>query len=140
MPCFTGITGICKCSYQFLSQFDTDHPAAETHEIHVVMLYALSCGIAFRDQSGPDVFYLIGCNGCAYSASANGNAFLQSNGLPMVLIAGGTGFSYTYSILQEHLNSGDKTPLTLYWGGKHAADLYLADKLTELAIIMLKEH
>ena len=63
----------------------------------------------------------------------NGDAFLQSNGLPMVLIAGGTGFSYTYSILQEHLNSGDKTPITLYWGGKHAADLYLADKLTELA-------
>ena len=63
----------------------------------------------------------------------HGDAFLQSNGLPMVLIAGGTGFSYTYSILQEHLNSGDKTPLTLYWGGKHASDLYLADELTALA-------
>ncbi len=63
----------------------------------------------------------------------NGEAFLQSNGLPMVLIAGGTGFSYTYSILQEHLNSGDNTPITLYWGGKHAADLYLAEELTALA-------
>jgi len=63
----------------------------------------------------------------------NGDAFLQSNGLPMVLIAGGTGFSYTYSILQEHLNSGDKTPVTLYWGAKHAHDLYLADELTALA-------
>jgi len=63
----------------------------------------------------------------------NGDAYLQSNGLPIVLIAGGTGFSYAYSILQEHLNSGDKTPMTLYWGGKHAEDLYLADELTTLA-------
>ncbi|NDV91745.1 NAD(P)H-flavin reductase [Alteromonas sp. 345S023] len=63
----------------------------------------------------------------------NGQAFLQSNGLPMVLIAGGTGFSYTYSILQQHLHSGDTTPITLYWGGKHASDLYLSEQLTELA-------
>lgn len=63
----------------------------------------------------------------------NGDAYLQSNSLPIVLIAGGTGFSYAYSILQEHLNSGDKTPMTLYWGGKHAEDLYLADELTTLA-------
>ncbi|BFT31609.1 NAD(P)H-flavin reductase [Alteromonas sp. D210916BOD_24] len=63
----------------------------------------------------------------------NGEAFLQSNGLPMILIAGGTGFSYTYSILQEHLHSGDKTPVTLYWGGRHASDLYLADELSQLA-------
>lgn len=63
----------------------------------------------------------------------HGDAFLQSNGLPMVLIAGGTGFSYTYSILKEHLQSGDKTPLTLYWGGKHANDLYLTDELSALA-------
>ncbi|WP_346993090.1 NAD(P)H-flavin reductase [Alteromonas gracilis] len=63
----------------------------------------------------------------------NGDAYLQSNGLPIVLIAGGTGFSYAYSILQEHLNSSDKTPMTLYWGGKHAEDLYLADELATLA-------
>mgnify|MGYP001162799500 FL=1 len=63
----------------------------------------------------------------------NGEAFLQSNGLPMVLIAGGTGFSYTYSILQQHLNSGDKTPITLYWGGRHAGDLYLSEALNALA-------
>lgn len=63
----------------------------------------------------------------------HGDAFLQSNGLPMILIAGGTGFSYTYSILQEHLKNGDSTPLTLYWGAKHASDLYLADALQTLA-------
>ncbi|MAF71302.1 MAG: NAD(P)H-flavin reductase [Alteromonas sp.] len=63
----------------------------------------------------------------------NGDAFLQPNGLPMVLIAGGTGFSYTYSILQQHLHSNDTTPITLYWGGKHASDLYLSDALEALA-------
>jgi len=63
----------------------------------------------------------------------HGNAYLQANGLPIVLIAGGTGFSYAYSILQQHLHTGDTTPITLYWGGRHAKDLYLADELHQLA-------
>lgn len=69
-------------------------------------------------------------------SGGHGDAYLQPCGLPMVLIAGGTGFSYTYSILQQHLASDDATPLTLYWGGRHAEDLYLADELRALA----KQH
>lgn len=65
-----------------------------------------------------------------------GDAYLQPNGLPMILIAGGTGFSYTYSILQQYLADNNPTPLTLYWGGRHAEDLYLMKELTQLA----KEH
>ncbi len=66
-------------------------------------------------------------------SGGHGDAFLNPNGKPMILIAGGTGFSYTWSILQEHLHSDDKTPVTLYWGGRHADDLYLADELRALA-------
>ncbi len=69
-------------------------------------------------------------------SGGHGEAFLQPNGMPMVLIAGGTGFSYAYSILQQHLASDDSTPITLYWGGRHAQDLYLADELRALA----KQH
>ncbi|GGW82621.1 NAD(P)H-flavin reductase [Alteromonas halophila] len=66
-------------------------------------------------------------------SGGHGEAYLQPNGMPMVLIAGGTGFSYTYSILQQHLAGDSSIPLTLYWGGRHAEDLYLADELRALA-------
>lgn len=51
----------------------------------------------------------------------------------LILIAGGTGFSYTWSILQAHLRSGSKRPVTLYWGGRKAADLYYDEKLKQLS-------
>jgi|SRR5690554_6229233 len=52
---------------------------------------------------------------------------------PLILIAGGTGFSYTWSIVQAHLRSGSVRPLTLYWGARTADDLYFDKKLRELA-------
>ncbi len=52
---------------------------------------------------------------------------------PMILIAGGTGFSYTWSILQAHLRAANTRPVTLYWGGRGAADLYYDEKLRELS-------
>ena len=55
------------------------------------------------------------------------------SGVPIVLIAGGTGFSYTYSILQQLLHDNCAEDITLYWGGRKLEDLYYADKLTALA-------
>ncbi|RUO63884.1 aquacobalamin reductase / NAD(P)H-flavin reductase [Pseudidiomarina planktonica] len=52
---------------------------------------------------------------------------------PLILIAGGTGFSYTWSILQAHLASASERPVTLYWGGRRPEDLYLDAELQELA-------
>ncbi|RUO63577.1 NAD(P)H-flavin reductase [Pseudidiomarina insulisalsae] len=52
---------------------------------------------------------------------------------PLILIAGGTGFSYAWSILQAHLRSASQRPITLYWGGRKAGDLYYDDKLKTLA-------
>lgn len=52
---------------------------------------------------------------------------------PLILIAGGTGFSYTWSIIQAHLRSGSMRPLTLYWGARKADDLYYDNQLRELA-------
>lgn len=63
-----------------------------------------------------------------------GDAFYRADSeRPMVLIAGGTGFSYTWSILQAHLHSGSERPVTLYWGGREPGDLYLDDELQALA-------
>lgn len=52
---------------------------------------------------------------------------------PLLLIAGGTGFSYTWSIAQAHLASTDERPLVLYWGARELADLYLHEQLQQLA-------
>lgn len=52
---------------------------------------------------------------------------------PVVLIAGGTGFSYAYSILQKLLTEGPQHPVYLYWGARQAGDLYFHQQLEELA-------
>lgn len=66
-------------------------------------------------------------------SGGHGEASLQSDGSDMILIAGGTGFSYTWSILQQALKDHATTPVTLYWGGRNQSDLYLFDELTALA-------
>lgn len=43
---------------------------------------------------------------------------------PVILMAGGTGFSYTRSILQQLLADGFKQPIFLYWGVRFAEHLY----------------
>ena len=63
-----------------------------------------------------------------------GVATYQANSArPLLLIAGGTGFSYTWSILQAHLASSDARPIVMYWGARELADLYLHEQLQQLA-------
>lgn len=63
-----------------------------------------------------------------------GDAWYRENSeRPLILIAGGTGFSYTWSILQDHLRKDPERPVTLYWGGRKADDLYFDRKLLELS-------
>ncbi|WP_417659073.1 NAD(P)H-flavin reductase [Pseudidiomarina sp.] len=63
-----------------------------------------------------------------------GNAWYREDSeRPLILIAGGTGFSYTWSILQAHLRSGSTRPITLYWGGRKPEDLYFDAQLKKLS-------
>lgn len=59
--------------------------------------------------------------------------YRQDSERPIILIAGGTGFSYTWSILQAHLRHNAERPITLYWGGRKPEDLYLDKQLRELS-------
>ena len=43
---------------------------------------------------------------------------------PVILMAGGTGFSYTRSILQQMIANGLRQPVFLYWGVRFAQHLY----------------
>ncbi|WP_438863361.1 NAD(P)H-flavin reductase [Neptunicella sp.] len=67
----------------------------------------------------------------------HGNAFLRdSQTKPTILLAGGTGYSYTCSILQSLLTSNNKEPIFLYWGTRTSQDMYAHQELEALA----REH
>lgn len=63
-----------------------------------------------------------------------GDAFLtQPNTQPTILLAGGTGFSYASSILQQLLSNPLKASVRLYWGTRTISDMYAFDELNALA-------
>ena len=63
-----------------------------------------------------------------------GQAFLsQSDAQATILLAGGTGFSYTLSILQQLLSKPLEAPVQLYWGTRTISDMYAFDELSTLA-------
>lgn len=63
----------------------------------------------------------------------HGEAYLREKEImPMILLAGGTGFSYTLSILQRRLEIKSKEPIFLYWGTQQVQDIYAYDYLMAL--------
>ncbi|MBT1452248.1 NAD(P)H-flavin reductase [Glaciecola sp. XM2] len=64
---------------------------------------------------------------------AHGTAYLQESSLDAILIAGGTGYSYTKSILLDILKNQPNRKVCLYWGGKKVTDLYETPQLQALA-------
>lgn len=66
-------------------------------------------------------------------SGGHGHAHLRDSALPKIVIAGGTGFSYAYSIVLQALHNDADADVTLYWGGKQKADLYLFDEISALA-------
>ncbi len=47
--------------------------------------------------------------------------------LPLIFVAGGTGFTHSKAIIEHVLESEPTTPIHLFWGAKTANDLYLND-------------
>ncbi len=63
----------------------------------------------------------------------HGKAYLREVGpRPTILMAGGTGFSYTFSILKQLLGNNSHEPIFLYWGAKTKQDLYAYDQLMDM--------
>ena len=56
----------------------------------------------------------------------HGSFFLREDSAkPMLLIAGGTGFAPIKAIVEHAIAKGSKRSITLYWGARNKADLYL---------------
>ncbi|MEI2605948.1 NAD(P)H-flavin reductase [Erwinia aphidicola] len=65
----------------------------------------------------------------------HGDAWLREEGDgPLVLIAGGTGFSYARSILLTALSQQPDRHIAIYWGGRELKHLYDLDELNALAV------
>jgi CDP-4-dehydro-6-deoxyglucose reductase len=59
---------------------------------------------------------------------ACGNSFYrQTPANPIIILAGGTGFAYAKSIVEQAIINNDQRPLHLYWGVKTISDFYLPD-------------
>nr|WP_236589981.1 CDP-6-deoxy-delta-3,4-glucoseen reductase [Ramlibacter aurantiacus] len=55
-----------------------------------------------------------------------GSFFLrEKNDKPIVMLAAGTGFAPIKSMLLDMIRRGLQRPVTLYWGGRRRADLYM---------------
>lgn len=55
-----------------------------------------------------------------------GSFFLrEESDKPIILVAGGTGFAPLKGLIEHALHIGVKRPMTLYWGAKNRAGLYL---------------
>jgi len=52
---------------------------------------------------------------------------------PMLLIGGGSGMSPLWSILQDHLASGERRPVRFFYGARTSRDLFHLDKFAEIA-------
>lgn len=56
----------------------------------------------------------------------HGTFFLREDSdKPMVLVAGGTGFAPIKAIVEHAIAENCQRPMTIYWGGRRQADLYL---------------
>lgn len=56
-----------------------------------------------------------------------GDFYLRDGDQPVILAATGTGFAPMRSIIESAIRRGLERPMELYWGGRRAQDLYLAD-------------
>lgn len=60
---------------------------------------------------------------------ANGEAYLrEASTRPIILMAGGTGFSYVKSLLEQIVESDIKNPVHLYWGVKEYSHFYFEEQ------------
>lgn len=60
-----------------------------------------------------------------------GSFFLREDSdLPIVLVAGGTGFAPIKGLVEHAIQAGIRRPMRLYWGARDRAGLYLAELAT----------
>ena len=62
-----------------------------------------------------------------------GSFYLRESAAPLVMLASGTGFAPVKALMEQLIADGIERPVTLYWGGRRADDLYMSDLCTDWA-------
>lgn len=94
----------------------------------------LHIGGAVADQySGQALAHLQGNDKVTVELGLGQAFWREDSHNPILLLAGGTGFSYVYSIAQAIAASGIKRPVFLYWGLRHEEALYHVAELQQWA-------
>jgi CDP-4-dehydro-6-deoxyglucose reductase len=87
-----------------------------------------------RDYGGPFSQYVFGAmkeKDIIRFEGPFGTFFLREDSAkPVVLLASGTGFAPIKALVEHALHTGVKRPMTLYWGCRVRADLYMDDLAT----------
>ena len=74
-------------------------------------------------------------SGETYIGLPKGEAHLRRDDAnPVILVAGGTGYSYARSILNAALETKSNVKITLYWGTRSLQDMYEYQTLNDLAL------
>ncbi|NYT66513.1 CDP-6-deoxy-delta-3,4-glucoseen reductase [Alcaligenaceae bacterium] len=64
-----------------------------------------------------------------------GSFFLREDSTkPMVFLASGTGFAPIKAMVEQMIAKGETRPVSLYWGGRRPADLYMAELAQQWAV------
>ncbi len=70
----------------------------------------------------------------------HGDAWLKESSRPILLIAGGTGFSYVRSILDHCISQEMENSIYLYWGARSDCQLYAYEEMVQLSSIHSNVH
>lgn len=70
----------------------------------------------------------------------HGDAWLKDSDRPILLIAGGTGFSYVRSILDHCVSQNIEKPIYLYWGARADNQLYAFNEMSNIALTHKNIH
>ena len=92
-------------------------PGGSELELHI--------GASVRDASAIAVIHQLQHSSEATLELPLGDAWLRNGREPLLVIAGGTGFSYAKALIEQTLQEQPTRSITLYWGGRNRDALYL---------------
>jgi NAD(P)H-flavin reductase/ferredoxin len=97
-------------------------PAAQTIELHVRLIPGgrFTTHVFERMREGDTV---------QFEGPLGRFALNAASPRPVLFVAGATGFAPVKSILEDAFRRGVQRPMTLYWGVRSAAELYLQDEV-----------
>lgn len=93
----------------------------------------LHIGASVRDARTIEVIHQLQHSKEATLELPLGDAWLRSGSEPLLVVAGGTGFSYAKALIEQTVQEQPNRAISLYWGGRNRDALYLHELATSWA-------